>query len=136
MNPTYYLPGAYWDDKRTFCGSITATYDDGTYSDPDSPLTLFDLVGKRRKLSFRQLFNAESDDEFSALTAKVADCRHLGIALDYFPTATGTISRRFYFHRLSQIINKLKEDKPETDICLILPSRMLPINTNSLTLVR
>ncbi len=120
MKSTYKLIGAYWDHVPLPAKEASLSYD-STYLPADSPLCLFDLIEKKRRIGISELLAADSDTRFSAIVDDFDGCDAVAILLDYQPSCGGSILRRFYHLRALQAYGKLASALPDSDLVFMLP---------------
>lgn len=122
MKSTYYLPGLYWDNKPLYTGKFTVEHDTYRYGDPGSPLSLFDMSGKKRQIPLSALFAIDTYQQFVDATIDLRDCTDIGITLDYAPMVSSATHLTFLATRLLQMLGQLHRITPAAELHILIPA--------------
>jgi hypothetical protein len=121
MKSSYKLIGAYWDHAPLPQEKIFLIPFDPTYLPASSPLCLFDLIEKKRRIGITELLTVESDAQLAAMSDGLSDCVEVAVLLDYQPSAPGNVPRRFYRRRVLQAYARLLSTLPGSKLVFMLP---------------
>lgn len=121
MKSTYKLIGAYWDHGFLPQGDIALIPYDPTYLPASSPLCLFDIIEKKRRIGIMELLAADSDAQLSTITDCLGGCNEIAVLLDYQPSAAGSVPRKFYRLRVLQAYGRLSSALPDSNLVFMLP---------------
>lgn len=125
MKSTYKLIGLFWDGKPEANYSKDALPYDSSYLALGSQPCLFDLLEKKRKVNLSELFSINTSNDFDAMVNKLKDCGSVALIIDYLPTASSAIHRKFALHRTLQVFGALQNALPESKVIMM---RARPMN--------
>lgn len=63
----------------------------------------------------------ESREEFGLLAEELAQCHSIAVVLDYVPQAKSSVHRRFFEHRVLQVLKSLSDALPVAEIIIMEP---------------
>lgn len=108
MKSTYKLIGAMWDGVETGCFANIAPYDPAIL-DANTPSSLFDINGIRRKLPLTSLLKVRSVSELNAIAKRCIGCDEIYVERDYAPKYSSDVPNAFYTRRVRQILGTLSQ---------------------------
>ena len=121
MKSTYKLIGVFWDKRPQRDDAIALMDFDPTFLPLDSPLCLFDLIEKKRRIALSHLFAVRHDWQLEELLMKTEGSSLIAIELDCLPQSSGATHQRFFAHRLLQATSALSNQCPSAEVVLMLP---------------
>lgn len=121
MKSTYKLIGVYWDHTPLPKNEVTLVAYDPTYLTAGSPLCLFDLLEKKRRIDITELLAVDSDLQFQTMVDSFSGCDKVAVVLDYQPSCRGSVLHGFYALRVLQAYGKLAYSLSNTRVTLMLP---------------
>lgn len=120
MKSTYFLPGRYWDNKPLYFGKVEVDPATCCFGDLGSPISLFDMEGKRRQVLLSRLFTIDTCPQFAESMIDLLDCVDIGINIDYVPRAPIPVHWTFFFTRLLQMLGQLHEVVPKARLHILV----------------
>lgn len=119
MKSTYKLIGVFWDGRPEMTSGIAIRPYDPFYLALSSQPCLFDIVERKRRVELSRLLEIGSTEEAEMLIEEFAECTSVAVVLDYLPKAKSSVHRKFFEHRLLQVLGSLSELLPEAEIVLM-----------------
>lgn len=121
MKSAYRLIGSIWDHLPEANIDMNPIPYDPSYSPSEQPFCLFDCDGKRRAIALTTLLAIDNRRDIETLRERFTDCSRIAVLVDYAPASTGCVHRKFYQHRVRQVMHVLRRIAPDAEIVLMRP---------------
>lgn len=117
MSAKYELIGKYWDEQKIEKKRKWKTIDfSEVYTNYTNQLSLFDLGKVKKKIMASELLNVNNDRDFYNIYNRTSNCNSLALVLNNEDCLTSTIVKDFYYKRLNDVAQKLKNENPDIEI--------------------